>query len=62
MKKKANHNWQTCDCCKRKFLADYKMNKINKKLLCEIVIIIFIKYNYLYIIGDKNYGFTNFCL
>lgn len=39
---KANHNWQTCDCCKRKFLADYKMNKINKRLLCENC------YNYFY--------------
>ena len=24
---KANHNWQTCNCCKKKFLADYEMTE-----------------------------------
>ena len=34
---KANHNWQTCDCCKEKFLADYEMveDEVFHKKYCE---------------------------
>lgn len=34
---KTNHNWQTCDCCKKKFLADYEMveDEVFHKKYCE---------------------------
>ena len=34
---KVNHNWQTCDCCKEKFLADYEMveDKKSHRLFCK---------------------------
>ena len=35
---KTNHNWQTCDCCKKKFLADYEMveDKVFHKQYCGV--------------------------
>ena len=35
---KANHNWQTCDCCKKKFLADYEMveDEVFHKQYCGV--------------------------